>query len=120
MPRKKVTDPLVTVLDFFEAEGEATCRIAQRIIARTLLRRFPPAAEKAKGVRRKRVPKVEAAPAPAVAQAIDTAVQTVVRRRRQTRRMRAGSQPPASEARPIVPTAPTTDGGQDDSAYTED
>ncbi len=116
MPRKKVIDPLVTVLDFFEIEPEASCQIAQRIIARTLARRFPPT-EKAKGVvRRKRQPKPATPPAQRAMEAVtQTAPLPPAAPKPRRRRMRAGSPPPPNEAKPIVPLQEEVG---DDNTYT--
>jgi len=100
MPRKKTVDPLVSVLDFFELETEQSCKIAQRIVARIVDRRFPPAPKVAKPVvRRRRKPST---PAEMVALAERQLAGTSAPKPRK-RRMRAGSQPPVNEATPIVP-----------------
>lgn len=112
MPRKKLVDPLVTVLDFFETEPEETCRIAHRIIGRNLARRFPPTVVEKKAIvrRRRRQEPVPVAVidqekflAPTTTSGPNSTAPVPVASKPRKRRMRADSPRPASEATPIVP-----------------
>lgn len=115
MPRKKVVDPLVTVLEFFEQQPQEICEVASRIVLRTVRQRFPPATAPTKPAKRTR--KVGTAlvippPTPENTTMLPPVPEPAPRRRR---RLRADSPKPPNEATPIVPLQEEVGG---DEAYT--
>lgn len=104
MPRKKIVDPIDTILTFAESAPTETIGIVVGLLNRELKKRQP-AAEPKPVTRRRRIKSAppEIPPAMRDDPPHDPTERTRTGAPKRRRRMRANSQPPTSEATPIVP-----------------